>query len=169
MNTPVSPLAALAFLFGGGVAGFVAAVAMDVPMNRQPEGWTPAWLAAATVRRTSPDAIPFRDASAAHHGAGVLAGAGYGLLTFLLGLAAPWPAFAGVSVVGHLVAVVVVTLFIYGFFAHFVLPRVGGQVYEERATAVRGQWLRSALTFAAVMTVAGPLLLVLFGAAFGFR
>lgn len=169
MSTPVSPLAALAFLLGGGVAGFVAAVAMDVPMNRQPEGWTPAWLAAATVRRTTPDAIPFREATVAHHGAGILAGASYGLLTLLLGLAAPWPAFAGVSLVGHLAAVGVVTLFIYGFFAHFVLPRVGGQVYEERATAVRGQWLRSALTFAVAMAVAGPLLLVLFSAAFGLR
>lgn len=167
LGTPV--LSVLAFALGGGLAGLVAAVAMDVPMNRQADGWTPAWLAAATLRRRSVDAVRFRDASLVHHGAGALSGVCYGLLALAVGTVVPQPTVVGLPVVGHLVAVTAVTLFMYTFFAHFVLPRVGGEVYEERATAVRGQWLRSALTFAAVVTLVGPVGLALFSAAFGLR
>ena len=148
-----------ATLLTGVIAGLVGAVAMVVPMSRQPEGWTPALVAASVLRRTAPDAASFREAAVVHHATGVLAGLLYGLAQAAL---APLPSgvgWAGVPLVAHLVAVIAVALFVYAFFAHLVLPRAGGRIYEERATAVRGQWLRSSLVFAATLTVAVPPLL----------
>lgn len=164
MSTHVWPLVLVAHFVGGGLAGLVAAVAMDVPMSRQPDGWTPACISVAIIRRTTPDAVRFRDASVIHHGVGVLAGGLYGLLAFGFGVVAPQFLWRGLPMLAHVPAVVLVTLFIYFFFAHVVLSRAGGEVYEERSTAVRGQWLRSALTFAAAVTLAGPLLIALFNA-----
>lgn len=161
--SPLASLSLVAYLVGGGLAGLVAAVAMDVSMSRQPEGWTPACISAAIVRRTTPDAVRFRDASVVHHGVGVLAGGLYGLFAFGLGAVVRPFLWSGVPMLAHLSAVVLVTVFIYFFFAHVVL-RWAGDVYEERSTAVRGQWLRSALTFALAVTLAGPLLIALFRA-----
>jgi hypothetical protein len=156
-STPVA--SALARLALGAVAGLAAAVVMDLPMSRQPEGFTPAYVAASVLRRRSPDAVAFRDASVVHHGAGLLAGVLYGLLYVALDTVAPVGVpVAGVDVLAHAVAVVAVVLFIYAFFAHLVLPRAGGTIYEERATAVRGQWLRSSLVFGAALGVVAPLL-----------
>jgi hypothetical protein len=94
-----------------------------------------------------------------HHLAGGLAGVLYGLLA--LGLAVVVPPVTttlGLNLPAHLLAVVGVVIFIYGFFAHVVLPRAGGRSYEEEATAVRGQWLRSALVFGLTLALAVPLL-----------
>jgi hypothetical protein len=144
----------------GAVAGLAAAVAMDVPMGRQSEGFTPAFVAASVLRRTTPDAVSFRDANVAHHGAGLLAGVLYALV--LTGVEALLPTLVpvgGVALVPHLVAVFGVVLFIYGFFSYLVLPRAGGRIYEEQATAVRGQWLRSSLVFGVALAVVAPVLL----------
>jgi hypothetical protein len=157
----VDAVALAGYLVAGAVAGLVAAVAMDLPMGRQPDGWTPAFVAAAVLSRTAPADVSFGRASLVHHGAGVAAGALYGLVTFALTGAVPPISWAGVSLLAHSIGVVLVTLFIYGLFAHVVLPRVGGTVYEERSTAVRGQWLRSSLVFAAAVTIAGPPLIAL--------
>jgi hypothetical protein len=155
----VAPTAALSHLALGGVAGLAAAVVMDVPMNRQPEGFTPAYIAASVLRRTTPDKVSFGEASLVHHVAGVLAGALHALLFLAIEFAMPVDvAVAGVPLVGHALAVVTVVAFIYGFFAHLVLPRAGGTIYEERATAVRGQWLRSSLVFGVALTLGAPLL-----------
>lgn len=147
-----------AMLGGGAVAGLFAAVVMDVPMSRQPEGFTPAYIAAGVATRTAPSAVSFERAMVVHHVTGVLAGVLYGLLalateTALSGVAATLGGSA--AVVAHVVGAVGVAAFVYVFFAHLVLPRAG-VVYEERATAVRGQWLRSALVFGGAMLVAAP-------------
>lgn len=154
-----------AYLAAGAVTGLVAAVAMNVPMGRQLDGWTPAFIAAAVLTRTDPDDVSFGQANVVHHSAGVAAGMLYGVVMFALAGLVPQILWNGVSLIAHAASVIIVTLFVYFLFAHLVLPRVGGTVYEERATAVRGQWLRSSLVFAAVLTLAGPPVLALFVAA----
>lgn len=152
----------LAPLLAGAVAGFVAAVAMVLPMSRQPEGFTPAYVVAAALHRTTPDEVRFLDANVAHYGTGALAGVLYAVVFVTLGsLFPPLVQVEGVRLVPHVVAVVFVVLFIYAFFAHLLLPRTGGRIYEEQATAVRGQWLRSSLVFGAVLVVVGPALVSL--------
>lgn len=149
--------AALATLVGGATAGLVAAAVMDVPMSRQPEGFTPAYIVAGALARTDPDSITFETAMVVHHAAGVLAGVTYGALVLAGDVALPSGAtVAGVPLLPHVVAVVVVGTLVYVSFATVVLPRVGGTIYEERATAVRGQWLRSATVFGAAMLLLAP-------------
>ncbi|MFB6125811.1 MAG: hypothetical protein ABEJ79_00720 [Halolamina sp.] len=156
-----SATTAVATLGGGAVAGLLAAAVMDVPMSRQPEGFTPAYITAAVVTRTAPSAVSFERAMVVHHVTGLLAGVLYGLVAFAaealltrVGVAVAVDGAA--AVVAHVVGVVGVVAFVYVFFAHLVLPRAGGVVYEERATAVRGQWLRSAMVFGGAMLVAAP-------------
>jgi hypothetical protein len=146
----------------GAVAGLAGAVAMDVPMGRHPEGWTPAFVAASVLRRTDPTAVRFRDASVVHHAAGVAGGVLYALLAAPLAVALagtlPTPGVAALPVVAHLVAAAGVVAFIYAFFVHLVLPRAGTGIADDRATAVRGQWLRSAVVFGAALAVVVPAL-----------
>jgi hypothetical protein len=149
-------------LAAGAVAGLAAAVAMLVPMSRQPEGFTPAYIAASVLRQTTPDEVRFLDANIAHHGAGVLAGTLYAAVLALLSAVVPdLLRMEAVELLPHLLSVMLIVLFIYAFFAHLVLPRAGGRIYEEQATAVRGQWLRSSLVFGAVLVVVAPALVSL--------
>lgn len=155
-------LSFLTQLAAGALSGLAAAVAMLLPMSRQPEGFTPAYIAAALLRQTTPDEVRFLDANIAHHGAGVLAGALYAAVLALSSALFPDVLrMEQVELFPHLLSVMLIVLFIYAFFAHFVLPRAGGQIYEEQATAVRGQWLRSSLVFGAVLVVVGPALVSL--------
>ncbi len=152
----------------GAVAGLAGAVAMDVPMGRHPEGWTPAFVAASVLRQTELGAVRFRDASLVHHAAGVAAGLLYALLAAPLGaVLAGTPPTPGVGpalpVGAHLLAVVGVVAFIYAFFAYLVLPRAGEGVDGGRATAVRGQWFRSAVVFGAALVVVVPVVGVAVG------
>jgi len=143
----------------GVLAGLLAAAVMDWPMSRQPEGFTPAYIAAGVLTRRPHESVGFRNAMIVHHLAGGLAGALYGLLAFGLAVVVPpVTTTVGLNLPAHLLAVVAVVVFIYGFFAHVVLPRAGGRSYEEEATAVRGQWLRSALVFGLTLALAVPLL-----------
>lgn len=154
------PLADLgARLALGGATGLLAALAMDWPMSRQPEGFTPAIVTASLFRRTPPDGVTFRDANVAHHVTGVLSGALYALvLSALQGVVPALVAVGGVGLLGHLLAVLGVVASNYLVFSRVLLPRAGGTIYEERATAVRGQWLRSSLVFGAVVLLLGPIL-----------
>jgi hypothetical protein len=150
----------------GAVAGLAAAVVMDVPMSRQSEGFTPAYLAASVLRRTPPSDVSFRDANVVHHAAGALAGVLYAVVAGALALAlgaTPSPAAVASALPAHAVGVVAVVVFVYLLFAHLVLPRAGGTIYEERATAVRGQWLRSSLVFGAALAVIAPALFSVVG------
>lgn len=143
-------------LLGAGV-GLVAALVMDWPMARQPDGFVPAYIATAVVTRQPIDSVRLPEAMVLHHLAGVLAGLLYGLIA--VGLGGLFPSLVsldGLNIVAHLLAVGGVVGFIYSFFAHVVLPRAGGRTYEERATAVRGQWLRSALVFGTTLLVGVP-------------
>jgi hypothetical protein len=144
----------------GAVAGLAAAVVMGLPMSRQAEGFTPAYVAASVVRGGDPGSIRFRDATLVHHAAGVLAGVLFGSLYLVF--AALLPALAvvgGVRLLAHVAALGVVVAFVYAFFADLVLPRYGDEIGEDRATAVTGQWLRSSVVFGATVFLLFPLLL----------
>jgi hypothetical protein len=138
----------------GALGGLLGALAMDAAMHRQPDGWTPAFVAAAVLRNSRPDRVSFRDALVVHHVAGALAGVLYAVVSWTVVVVAG-PVGAAAVALGHLTGVLVVVGFIYAFFAHLVLPRGARGVYEERATAVRGQWLRSSLVFGVVLLVGG--------------
>lgn len=159
--TAAEPLAWEVVIAVGALAGFVAAVVMDWPMSRQPDGFTPAAIAAGVVSRQSVEAVSFPELLFVHHVAGVLAGVLYGLL--LLGLSSGLSEFlwiGGLNIVAHLLSVGLVVTFIYGFFAHFVLRRTSDRSYEEQSTAIRGQWLRSSLVFGVTLAVVVPLVAV---------
>jgi hypothetical protein len=149
----------LLFLCVSALAGLFAAIAMDVVMVRQEHGYTPAYVAAAVLQRVSPDEVSFVDANVVHHAAGLAAGVLYGLLYVALAAVVPLRASLGrVELVPHVVAAEVMVVFIYTFFAYVVLPRAGRSIYEERSTAVRGQWLRSSFVFGVGVVVAAPVL-----------
>ncbi len=151
------PLSGVAVVTVGALAGLVAAVVMDWPMSRQPDGFMPAAIAAGILTRQSVEDVSMAELLAVHHAAGLLAGGLYGLL--VVAATANLPAVVsvgGLGLLAHLLAVGVVTGFIYGFFAHLVLPRAGDSSYEEQATAIRGQWLRSSLVFGTTLLVVVP-------------
>jgi len=156
--TAADPLSWQVVIAVGALAGLVAAVVMDWPMSRQPDGFTPAAIAAAVVSRQSVEAVSFPELLVVHHAAGLLAGVLYGVA--VLGLSSGLPellVIGGLNLVAHLLAVGLVVGFIYGFFAHFVLRRAGGKSYEEQATAILGQWLRSSLVFGLTLALVVPL------------
>ncbi len=158
------PLSRGAVVAVGALAGLFAAVVMDWPMSRQPDGFIPAAIATGILTRQSADDVSMPELLVVHHAAGLLAGGLYGL--GLLAATATLPAVvlvSGLDLVAHLLAVGLVTGFIYGFFAHLVLPRAGGQSYEQQATAIRGQWLRSSLVFGATLLIVVPLVLTSVG------
>jgi len=155
------PLSWSMLLAVGALGGLVAAVVMDWPMSRQPDGFTPAAIAAGVVTRQSVDDVSFGELLVVHHLAGLLAGGLYGLL--VVGFTAGLPSVVtvgGLDLGAHLLAAGLVVGFIYSFFAHLVLPRAGGRSYEEQATAIRGQWLRSSLVFGATLLVVVPFVTV---------
>lgn len=141
----------------GAIAGLVASLVMNWPMSRAEHGFTPAYIAAGVVTRTPPREVSFTAAVVAHHLAGLLVGVGYGV--FVAGLHAILPetiAVGQLDVFTHAIAVAVIVAFIYVFFAHVVLPTAAERIYEEESTAVRGQWLRSALVYGGVLLVLVP-------------
>ncbi|ELZ99161.1 hypothetical protein E6P09_13640 [Haloferax mediterranei ATCC 33500] len=142
----------------GAVVGVAAAIVMDIPMWRQDEGFTPAYIAASVLRRTQPDEIGFLDANVVHHVAGALSGLLYALVYLATDFVLPDLPLVGIDVPSHLIATGAVVASIYFLFSHFVLPRAGRRIYEERATAVRGQWLRSSLVFGATLLILAPAL-----------
>ncbi|MFO7834503.1 MAG: hypothetical protein R6V31_10755 [Halohasta sp.] len=154
-TAPLSWPTAVAF---GALAGLVAAIVMDWPMSRQPDGFVPARIAAAVVTRQSVDDVSMAELLVVHHAAGLLAGVGYGVVARWLSAGLPdLLRIGGLDLLAHLLSVGLVVGFIYAFFGHLVLPRAGGRSYEEQATAIRGQWLRSALVFGITLAVVVPL------------
>ena len=139
------------------VCGVLAAIVMDFPMARQAEGFTPAYIAASVLARSQSDTVAFATAFAVHHIAGAAAGILYAVVYLGgIGVLPGGPAVGGVTVVPHGVATLTVAGFIYAFFAYLVLPRRGQRIYEERATAVRGQWLRSVVVFGVTVALVVP-------------
>lgn len=156
----VDPSTLASLLLAGVAAGLAGAVAMEVPMGRHPEGWTPAFVAAGVLRRTGPESVRFRDASVVHHVAGVAAGVLYALLAApLVSVLDGTPQTPGVSTLpigAHLAATTGVAVFVYAFFVYVVLPRTGAVIPDDRTTAVRGQWARSTVVFGVVLGVVAP-------------
>jgi hypothetical protein len=149
----------LAFVGLSGVSGFVAALVMALPMARHEEGFTPAYITASILRGTTPDEVSEADAHVVHYGAGVVAGVLYAVAyAALAAVVPPLLSTGSVMVLPHALATTAVVGFVYAFFAHFVLPKAGTRVYEERSTAVRGQWLRSSFVFGLTLVVVLPLL-----------
>lgn len=148
---------------GAGVfAGLAGALAMAVSMGRHPEGWTPAFLTAALVRRTAPEQVTFELASAVHHVAGGFTGLLYGVAFVGFALVVPWHGLLfGFPFVPHVLAVTLDTLVVYGGFAHLLFPHARRRADQQRETAIRGQWLRSSLVYAATVTIIAPLFLLL--------
>ncbi|MFW6320546.1 MAG: hypothetical protein ACOC0Z_01740 [Halohasta sp.] len=142
----------------GAVAGLLASIVMNWPMSRQTDGFTPAAIAAAVVSRQPVAEVSMPQLLVVHHATGMLAGVGYGLFVAIgswIGLPSPlW--LDGMDIVVHLLSVTAIVVFIYSFFAHVVLPRAGGRSYEEQATAIRGQWLRSSLVYGVALAVLVP-------------
>nr|WP_238993959.1 hypothetical protein [Halobellus captivus] len=137
--------------------GLLGAIVMDLPMASQEDGFTPAYVAAGLLRGTPPAEVSFGEALVVHHATGALAGALYALVYLIVATLIPRTGSIGaVITVGHLISTVTIAAFVYAFFAHVVLPRAGRGIYEERATAVRGQWLRSAVVFGVVLGVTVP-------------
>ena len=137
--------------------GVLAAVVMDFPMARQTEGFTPAYIAASVLTRSQPDTVGFAAAFAVHHVSGAAAGILYAAVYLTaVGPLPAGPAVGGVAAMPHALGTLAVAGFIYAFFAYLVLPRRGRRIYEERSTAVRGQWLRSVVVFGATVALAVP-------------
>jgi len=140
--------------------GLLAAVVMDYPMSRQPQGFEPAYVAAGVLTRRAPEAVPFRDAVVAHHAFGPPAGVLYGIVTPPVAAVLPdIAAVGGLDLGAHVLGVALTVAFVYLFFSSLVLPRAGRYGADE-ATAITGQWLRSAVVFGAALFVGVPAALV---------
>lgn len=145
------------FVFASAVAGVFAAIAMAYPMWKQSDGFAPAYVAAGLLTRRNPVDVPMRDALVVHHAAGPCGGILYAALAIILWSGLPGMAtIAGVPLVPHVLATILVVTIVYFLFANVALPRAGAGQYEETHTAVRGQWLRSALVFGAALVVFVP-------------
>jgi hypothetical protein len=124
----------------GVAVGLVSTLAMDLPMNRLPEGPTAPNVAAGTLSGQPLDRAPTGVATAAHYGAGV----GTGVL-FVTGVAAAeWLLGAGVLVV----PVVAVGLFaLMNWFFSFVVVPTYDRVPGSRVGTVRRDWALSAAAY----------------------
>lgn len=147
------------WLLVGIVVGVVGGIVMDVLMTQQEDGFAPARVVVGVLTGRSPATVPFREVVVVHHVASGLVGALYGICSYALAALVPIEAnVGGVDLLAHVIAVTLVVVFIYGFFTAVVLPRVDEGVYEERATAVHGQWLRATVLFGAIMLLGVPAL-----------
>ncbi|WP_276272779.1 hypothetical protein [Haloarcula litorea] len=139
-------------------SGVLAAVLMNIPMYVQPEGYRPAYVAAAGATRRDPGEVGPAAAAVAHHVAGVAAAVLYGGLTFALAAVLPTLLpLNGVPAVPHLVGVLAVTLFVYAFFERVALPRAGGSFREDADPIVR-QWALSAFIYGVTLALVVPVL-----------
>jgi hypothetical protein len=129
-------------LVRGALSGLLAAVAMNLPMLVQRDGYVPAYVAAGAASGRDPIAVSARDAAIAHHVAGALAGVLYVLL------ARPVARLTGERI-GRAVAAVGVVAFVDAFFSRIVFPFRGGEIVadDDRARTVRGAWRRSSVVF----------------------
>lgn len=143
----------------GALAGFLAAVVMNLPMGWLADGYAPAYVAAAAVRGRSPETVARRDAVVVHHAAGVLAGLVHAVLTWaVLSITGTADATAGVGPFANLAVAAVLVVCLYALFAYLVFPRAGGPL-RERGDAIRRQWLLSAFVYGFALSALVPGLL----------
>ncbi len=143
-------------------AGLIGAVVMNLPMRVLDYGSAPAYVAAAALRRKKPTEVSERDAAVVHHVAGMAGGVLYAAVVSAVVVARGGTVDGGgmPPTAEHLVSVGVVGVFIYFFFAYFVLPRFGGELREEGDDVpglVRRSWLVSVVFYAASLAVVVPL------------
>lgn len=141
------------------VAGLVATLGMTVAMRLQSRGYVPAYVAAAALWRRPPERVSWSAANAVHLVAGMLAGALFEGLVVVgerlrpaLGMDVE-AAIADLVSVTELLALAIVGVFLYGFFAWLVFPRYGGAAYESGAETVRRQWVVSAVVYVCLLLV----------------
>lgn len=109
----------------GAAVGLVSTLAMDLPMNRLPEGPTAPKVAAGTLSGQPPGRAPAGVATAAHYGAGAL-----------------------------VVPAVAVALFVLmNWFFLFVVVPTYDRVPGSRVSAVRRDWALSAAVYLVAATV----------------
>lgn len=138
------------------LAGALAALLLNIPMYVQPLGYRPAYVAAGGLTRTDPSDASDALAVAVHHLAGVAGGLLYGVTVLVLS-PLPGPLLNGVPAVGHFLAVVGVSLFIYFFFERVALPRAGGSLRTDALDITR-QWALSAFIYGVTLGLLVPVL-----------
>ncbi len=142
------------------LAGLAATLGMTVAMRLQSRGYVPPYVAASALWRQPPERVSWSAANAVHIVAGMLAGVLFEVL--VVGAERLRPALgigievivAGVISVLELLALALVALFLYGFFAWVVFPRYGGVAFESGAEAVRRQWAVSVAVYAPLVFAA---------------
>ena len=144
------------------VSGAVAAALMNIPMYVQPQGYKPAYVAAAGLRRCDPSEVSQALAVAVHQVTGTVATLLYGAVVVVLSVLPTALSLNGVPTIPHLVGVAVLTLFIYYFFERVALPRAGGSLREESTPIVR-QWALSAFIYGVTLALLIPVMVRLLG------
>lgn len=139
----------------GAVAGLLATVIMNIPMQRRPEGSTPPFVAAGALTGQALDEVDPTLASGIHYSAGILGGVLFTLLS--LGFESVLPFTAALAGVGlRLVPLFLALLLTYGFlvavFAYLVLPKFG-KAAMDRAEQVRTDWVISAGVYVVALAV----------------
>jgi hypothetical protein len=140
------------------LSGAFAALLMNIPMYVQPEGYRPAFVAAAGLTGRDPGETGVGAAVAVHHATGTAAGLVYGGI--VVALAAVIPAALtvnGVPAIPHLAGAVGVTLFVYYFFERIAMPRAGGSLRTDAGPIVR-QWALSAFIYGVTLALGVPVL-----------
>lgn len=139
------------------LAGAIASLLLNIPMAVQPEGYLPAYIAAGELTGADPTDVSDAVAVALHHGTGIAAALLYGLVVALLSLLPTVVSLSGVPVVPHLIGVVMVTLFIYFFFARVAFPRVR-RTYRDSEDEILKQWALSAFIYGVTLGLVVPVL-----------
>lgn len=145
-------------LLAGAVAGLLAAVVTNLPMHRQSEGATPAFVVASAFSGRALTEVSNGLASAVHYGAGVLAGLLFAGLAWWLDRLLPPSALipeTRIAIAPHVVAGLLVYAAAFSLFAYLVLPAFGGEA-TARAETVRRQWLVTAGVYVAALLVLVP-------------
>jgi hypothetical protein len=137
---------------------------MNAPMHRLAEGSAPPFVAASLLTDQPVSEVPSGTASGVHYGAGLLAGAVFGLLA--VGLRSVLPADpvipgTALALAPHVAAGALVLAFLYLFFAYLVLPRATDWGASRRRQ-VRNAWATSATVYVVALLVLVPLLTVAF-------
>ena len=144
------------------VSGLFAALLMNIPMYVQPQGYRPAFVAAAGLTRRDPADVETALAVAVHHVTGTAAALLYGAVVVVLGAVLPSAlVLNGIPTIPHLAGAAGVTLFIYYFFERIAMPRAGGSLQSDAEPIVR-QWALSAFIYGATLALLLPVLVTQF-------
>ncbi|WP_255197261.1 hypothetical protein [Halorarius litoreus] len=145
----------------GAVAGLLATVIMNIPMQRRPEGSTPPFIAAGALTGQPLDEVDPKLASGVHYSAGILGGVLFTLLAIGFESVLPFTAAltgVGLRLVPHFLATLVTYGFLVAFFAYLVFPQFGKSA-NQRGEQVRTDWVISASVYVVALALWIPLLI----------